>query len=251
MKKNSKFMQKTRVLLWIVWVVVSFFVATYLTVGLVWLLRPLLGGINDSVLLETLFGAVVYVLLLLVAVGVPYVVFKYDKKQFLALLGLNRRPKWNDLGRAAVSFLAYYGILFTVIAVLTVAAGAWGFDIQSLLNEEQNIGFAKTGNSSLQLFLIFISLAIIPPICEEVVMRGFLFGKLSQKLKFWPAAILTSLVFAVAHGQWNVAIDTFVLSMVLCYLRVSTGSLWAGVIVHIFKNSLAFVLLFTNIIKIW
>jgi hypothetical protein len=62
----------------------------------------------------------------------------------------------------------------------------------------------------------------------------------------WAAIIITSLLFGAVHGQWNVAIDVFVLSLVLCSLREVTGNIWAGVLLHMLKNGLAFYLLFIN-----
>jgi membrane protease YdiL (CAAX protease family) len=53
-----------------------------------------------------------------------------------------------------------------------------------------------------------------------------------------------SALFGLAHMQWNVAIDVFVLSMVACYLRELTGSIWAGIILHCLKNLIAFIALF-------
>jgi membrane protease YdiL (CAAX protease family) len=46
--------------------------------------------------------------------------------------------------------------------------------------------------------------------------------------------------------QWAVALDTMVLSLMLCTLREYTGAIWAGVLVHAIKNGLAFYLLFIN-----
>jgi membrane protease YdiL (CAAX protease family) len=59
-------------------------------------------------------------------------------------------------------------------------------------------------------------------------------------------------LFGVAHLQfgsgapllWVAALDTFTLSIVLCYLREKTGSVWAGVFLHAIKNAIAFVALF-------
>ena len=69
---------------------------------------------------------------------------------------------------------------------------------------------------------------------------------------FVPAAIITSLMFAVGHLQfgsgapllWVAALDTFVLSLVLCYIREKTDSLWPGIFIHAIKNALAFSVLF-------
>jgi membrane protease YdiL (CAAX protease family) len=44
----------------------------------------------------------------------------------------------------------------------------------------------------------------------------------------------------------NVALDVFILSIVMCGLREMTGSIWAGVVLHMMKNGLAFYLLFIN-----
>ncbi len=84
------------------------------------------------------------------------------------------------------------------------------------------------------------------------MVRGFLYGSLKKQ---WPkiyAVLCTSALFAIAHLQfgsgapllWVAAIDTFILSLVLIYLRDKTGSLAASIMLHMLKNSLAFVALF-------
>ena len=67
-------------------------------------------------------------------------------------------------------------------------------------------------------------------------------------MPMWPAALIVSIIFGALHGQWNVAIDTFILSMVACYLREATGTIWPGVVIHMTKNAVAFVLLFVVMI---
>ena len=71
-------------------------------------------------------------------------------------------------------------------------------------------------------------------------------GKLRKSMPVWAAIIITSLLFALVHFQWNVALDTFALSIVLCLLRLVTKSLWAPILLHAMKNGLAFYLLFIN-----
>lgn len=80
----------------------------------------------------------------------------------------------------------------------------------------------------------------------------FYIRRLKKALSLWPAVILTSLIFASAHlpeggsagPLYIAAIDTFVLSLVLIFLREKTGSLWAGITLHAAKNGIAFVYLF-------
>ena len=84
-------------------------------------------------------------------------------------------------------------------------------------------------------------------------MRGFLFGALRRSTGFWISAAITSVIFASLHlggGEqgagllWIAAIDTFILSLALCYLREKTGRLWASIGLHAIKNGVAFVALF-------
>jgi membrane protease YdiL (CAAX protease family) len=43
---------------------------------------------------------------------------------------------------------------------------------------------------------------------------------------------------------WIAAIDTFILGMVLAYLRERSGSLWPSIGLHASKNMIAFLFLF-------
>jgi membrane protease YdiL (CAAX protease family) len=100
--------------------------------------------------------------------------------------------------------------------------------------------------------LIFVSVAVLPPIAEEIIARGFLFEGLKRSWgKRW-AAVVVSLLFAMAHlglGSgtqliWLAAVDTFGLSFVLVWLREKTGGLTAPIGLHMLKNTIAFVYLF-------
>jgi hypothetical protein len=93
---------------------------------------------------------------------------------------------------------------------------------------------------------------IIAPIAEEVLFRGYLLGKLKKSVPIWLAILITSLLFGAFHlvnsgnYSWNLAIDTFALSIVLCSLRVLTGSIWASILLHMVKNGIAFYLFFIS-----
>ncbi len=155
------------------------------------------------------------------------------------------RPVIKDVGRA----LAGYGVYFLAyIVIITIATNISNFiDVE----QSQNIGF-EAAASPEQLFLVFLSLVILPPIAEEIMFRGFLFTSLRAKYRFRYAAVITSILFGIAHLQfgsgapllWVAAIDTFVLSCVLCYLREKSGSLWPSIFLHALKNGIAFTILF-------
>lgn len=167
----------------------------------------------------------------------PVLIRKLSREKIAHLLGVGRRFLITDLGAALLSVVPYFAISIALQAL--AVAFISGFDA----SEAQNIGFGATSSLG-ELVLVFGALVILAPLAEELIFRGYMFGHGRQNLNFWPAAVITSLIFAIAHGQWNVGLDTFVLSMVLCYLREKTGSIWAGVILHALKNALAYSLLF-------
>jgi membrane protease YdiL (CAAX protease family) len=222
---------------WLLWLVVCYFLADVVIFTTIDLL-PFEIHSDDTVLLATI-SALVYVVTLVILVGVPYINRKRLKlsDKIEALVGLSQKIAWQDVKKAISTFILYMVVLVGVMSL-------FAFLFPELSDQEQNLGFEKTGNSWWQLAVIFVSLVIVPPVAEELMMRGFLFGRLRQKLPFWAVSIIVSLMFALAHGQVNVAIDTFVLSLFLCNLREKTGAVWSPIIVHMLKNLLGFLLVF-------
>lgn len=165
------------------------------------------------------------------------------RESFKRAVGL-RALRWKDLGYALVGAAAY--VLFFVIS-LTIVNAIVPIDT----TKEQAIGFERDV-SGVALLLAFTSLVIIPPLVEEMVFRGFLYGTFrGRNIQIGISIFITSLIFGFLHlfGSnegllWIAFLDTFVLSIVLCVLRETTGSIWASIMVHAFKNGFVFVNLF-------
>ena len=174
--------------------------------------------------------------------GILWLFLKHRKASFKTL-GLTK-PQIKDLAYVGLGFVMYFPILIGVLG----AAKLWFPQLN--LEQQQQIGFHSA--HGLALVVVFISLVVLPPISEEILTRGFLFLGLKTKLPVFWAAIVASSIFASAHLQagsgapllWAAAIDTFVLSMVLVFLRQKTGRLWAGIGLHMLKNCIAFAALF-------
>ena len=92
--------------------------------------------------------------------------------------------------------------------------------------------------------LAFLTLVVIAPIAEEMLFRGFFYGGLRRSFGIILSSLLVSVVFGALHMQWNVGVNVFALSLVLCGLRELTGGIWAGVVLHMVKNAIAFYGLF-------
>ncbi len=80
------------------------------------------------------------------------------------------------------------------------------------------------------------SSALFDPITEELVFRGALFRKWRTSIGPLMAAVCSSLVFGVPHGD-PIGSTLFGFVMVLLYVR--TGTLWAPIAAHCFNNAVA------------
>jgi membrane protease YdiL (CAAX protease family) len=158
----------------------------------------------------------------------------------LSAIGLGRRPQTKDIYKA----LAGFGVFWVLLIIASQIVNSLS---PELVNQKQNIGFTNIRNGTENL-LAFISLVILPPLGEEILVRGYLYSGLRRVWRFVPALVVTSLFFGAAHLEfgsgtplvWAAAIDTFLLSVVLVYLREKTGALYAGMLVHMLNNLLAF-----------
>jgi len=221
------------------WVFTSFVGVQFVVVAVLQVIRQsgLIVFSEDSPVFQTSVAAVVYTLTLLVAIGLPWLVRR--RPTSLKDIGLTRLPGWMDIALSPAGLILYLFISAVLIAVFSTLLPS--FD----MSQAQEIGFQNLSEQS-EYLLAFVTLIIIAPIAEEVLFRGYLFGKLKRHVPLWVAMIATSILFGAAHGQWNVAVDTFALSIIMCGLREVTGSIWAGILLHMMKNSIAFYFLFLN-----
>lgn len=191
---------------------------------------------------QLILNAALYLIAVLVVIGIPYWFVRYvlRKPQELGItkrvLGIDKPFNWRNLG---LLFLCMAGYLAATILFSSLASLLPWFNAE----QTQNVGF-KDLSSTSDLIIAFIALVVLPPIAEELLFRGYLFGKLRRENGFWVSTIITSLLFGLVHLQWNVGVDVFVLSIFLCILREKTGSIWMGMLLHGFKNGVAYFFLF-------
>ena len=235
----SKSLKKAMVLILPIWVFVSFYVSQVLVKGLVWLLGMVpipIVTINQTVS-NTIIAALLYIFTLVLAIGLPWLVYKRHTSR--DDIGLARLPSWTDILITPAGLVIYF-ICSSVLILLATNVLPW-LDI----NQVQDTGFRQL-NMRYEYILAFTTLVVIAPIAEEILFRGYLYGKLKRFVPVWAAILVTSVLFGFIHGAWNLAIDTFALSVVLCLLRESTGSIWASILLHMAKNGIAFYILFIN-----
>ncbi|HIA91529.1 TPA: CPBP family intramembrane metalloprotease [Candidatus Saccharibacteria bacterium] len=161
----------------------------------------------------------------------------FSLKPVTKALGLIKPTKsqYSELLKTAAG---YFFVLFFILSPLV------GLLPESITSQEQQIGLDKTTTSMLEIALSGLILLVLVPIVEEVLYRGVVFRSLTRSMTMPIAAVVSSVLFALAHFNIVVGIDTFVLGILLCLVYSRTKNLWMAVALHSVKNSIAFVLLF-------
>jgi membrane protease YdiL (CAAX protease family) len=191
----------------------------------------------SEIVLQTIFSALVYVVSLLIIILVPWKLLKM--KTTREELGLRELPTWTDILLAPIAFIVFLIASGFIMAVMQAILPSidWA--------QEQDVGFNNI-ISNLDFVLAFLSLVVVAPIAEEVIFRGWLYGKMRRKMSAVPAILIVSLLFGLVHGQWNVGVVVFTMSIAMCLIRELTGTIWGGILVHMIKNGLAFYALYVN-----
>ncbi|SOD72253.1 hypothetical protein SAMN05892883_1662 [Jatrophihabitans sp. GAS493] len=150
-----------------------------------------------------------------------------------------RLPRWIDLGYAAVGgFVAF-------ILRMVVGLTANGLTNGEAVSQSQNLTLHHVTPAAA--LLLFGVLVVAAPLIEEVVFRGLLLRSFMRRMTFWPAALLSTAIFALMHtyevrtlvGAVTLAAGVGCLGLVNCYLNRLTNRLTPGIIVHAVFNALA------------
>jgi uncharacterized protein len=147
--------------------------------------------------------------------------------------------------RAGTSAAEYLGWLLptrgqVVFGVVTLA----GFIVLSNLVStllgrgivtDFQIEIYRTARAQGMLPLLWLAVAVVTPFGEETLFRGFLFrGLLRRPRDAWPTIIVTALLFALIHVQydWFVIGQVFVAGLLLGWMRWATGSTVLTMLLH-------------------
>lgn len=125
--------------------------------------------------------------------------------------------------------------MFIALEYFQYLLGGW-YGTDAFVSDELRVLYP------LNYFILVPVVAIITPIVEEFVFRGY-FLRVMTRNKISPvlAVIIQALVFAAAHLSFKNAPVVFVAGLILGFLAYSFHSIVPGIIIHSIFNSLALV----------
>ena len=89
--------------------------------------------------------------------------------------------------------------------------------------------------SEMPLSVVLLGGCILGPLCEEVLFRGLLAGRLARYGQK-PAAFVSALLFGLYHANLSQFCYAFLLGLLLAYAYFYTGTLKMPVLLHILIN---------------
>ncbi len=88
-------------------------------------------------------------------------------------------------------------------------------------------------------FWFLIIVAIVGPVCEELLFRGAALRSFQRYLPFGWANLVQAVLFGLAHGELVSGLHAFLLGLVAGVLRHKSASLGPALVLHISNNLLA------------
>jgi len=114
------------------------------------------------------------------------------------------------------------------------------FDLASLDPETAESLSALVVNDSA--LLTILTVGIVVPISEEIVFRGSVMKNLSKNIPMVWVIIIQAVIFSVYHFNLVQAFPTLVIGLVMGFAVYFTGSIYAGILIHMINNSIAVIL---------
>lgn len=155
----------------------------------------------------------------------------------LLLLLLKRVPMSNAFPSKRVSFpvAAATVVIGFGVCILANFPATWMMEFFQRFGISQEMPGYGVNQDILAQILFFIGVAVIPSLVEEFLFRGAILYLLRRGGDGF-AIILSSVLFALFHGNFIQVVFAFICGLVLAYTVVRTGNIWLAIIIHFLNN---------------
>lgn len=157
-----------------------------------------------------------------------------------------------DKGFHPLYLLLIPALIFTFYPIIDVSFYVnkimpWNNWMKDTQKEYKAIVDALLADKSILVFVLnFMTVAVLPAICEEWIFRGTLQKLLSERLNIHVAVFMSSVLFSLVHAEFSGFLPRIILGMLLGYLFYYSGNLWLNVFAHLVNNGAQVVLMYLN-----
>lgn len=96
-------------------------------------------------------------------------------------------------------------------------------------------------SNPFELILGFITIAIVPALCEEVFFRGYVQRSFELKWTPFKGALVTAIIFGLFHLNFYGLLPLIAIGLFLGYSLYKTNSILIPMILHFLNNALSYV----------
>lgn len=136
--------------------------------------------------------------------------------------------------------LAGASMLFFAQAIAVLIESAFGISSSSENTKEIT-------NMIKNYPALFLFPALYAPILEEIIFRKFLMGGLKNRFGFWPAILVSSLIFGAVHMELQHLLIYTSMGFVLGYLYHKSGKIAVPMLAHGIMNAVVIIIQITTL----
>lgn len=155
-------------------------------------------------------------------------IFKSSRKFLKGMFSFAPLKSWRAYVYLVGAFVFMYITQYLLLEV---------FQLEDASGQVETFGFDRLSLTWVQVTLLFVAMAVVTPIKEEILFRGVLHGFLADKWHFWLGLLISSVIFGVLHIGYP--ISATIMGIVFVVLYKLTRSLVVPIILHIVWNGFA------------
>lgn len=170
--------------------------------------------------------------------SLPVLIFMAaSKEKPVSFLGFHKMKISSVLMTVLFTFLS-----MPVLTLFNLISQLWVENEVASMMEELQMGEVPLG-------ALLFSMSVSAPVFEEITCRGAYYRAYRKSGSAMKAMLMSSLIFAVSHMNFNQAAYAFVVGILAVLLVEATGSLWSSILYHAVINGSQAVLMY-QVLKI-
>lgn len=176
-------------------------------------------GLGGLVLVQVAFGAIPLI--------AAWTLFGAAAPAALAL----RWPGTRALAGALCIGASFWYVSLTLIVPLTEHLGG-----------PEDLARLETLVAETPLWLMLVTMAVVPAICEEIFLRSMVARALVQRLGRAGAILASAALFGLIHGSGTRFLPMVCFGVILAHATLVTGSVVPSMLIHAVNNVIALLL---------
>ena len=186
-------------------------------------------GLMGLMLAGRLAGGVsTYMLLALVGYYLPALPLSYWLCRRIPVTAPVRRP-------LTVRLLVRWFVIGIGLMWVGSLTGSWLNDLVYQVAHLETVDLVTETFNEMPMAVVLLGACVLGPLCEELLFRGLLAGRLARYGQK-PAAFVSALLFGLYHANLSQFFYAFLLGLLLAYAYFYTGKLKTSVVLHMLFN---------------